>query len=80
MVYMPCSVHKVLIHGCEVINYFELPIGTLNINFLISENNINDIFITGSLSEEALEANHKFSRSNRLSHTKKIAGKIPIRN
>lgn len=31
--YMPSSVHKVLIHGSDVINYFELPIGTLNINF-----------------------------------------------
>lgn len=25
--YMPSSVHKVLMHGCEVIQYFDLPIG-----------------------------------------------------
>jgi hypothetical protein len=28
--YMPSSVHKVLIHGCDVINYFDLPIGLLS--------------------------------------------------
>lgn len=28
--YMPSSVHKVLVHGCEIIDFFELPIGQLS--------------------------------------------------
>lgn len=27
--YMPCSVHKLLVHGCEIIQNFDLPIGQL---------------------------------------------------
>lgn len=27
---MPSSVHKVLVHGCEIIDFFELPIGQLS--------------------------------------------------
>ncbi|XP_050314983.1 uncharacterized protein LOC126749358 [Anthonomus grandis grandis] len=27
--YMPSSVHKVLVHGCDIIDFFELPIGQL---------------------------------------------------
>ncbi|CAH0562943.1 unnamed protein product [Brassicogethes aeneus] len=28
--YMPSSVHKVLVHGCEIIDFFEFPIGQLS--------------------------------------------------
>ncbi|XP_036347272.1 uncharacterized protein LOC118756626 [Rhagoletis pomonella] len=28
--YMPSSVHKILMHGCEVIEYFDLPIGNFS--------------------------------------------------
>ena len=28
--YMPSSVHKVLVHGCDIVDFFEFPIGQLS--------------------------------------------------
>lgn len=50
---MPVTVHKLLMHGSEIIQHMILPIG--------------------QLSEDAQEANHKYFRSYRELHSRKIS-------
>lgn len=72
--YMPSTVHKILVHGCDVIEFFNLPIGIINnLIIIILLYNIINILFLGCLSEEALEANHKNVRKTRLSHTRKTS-------
>lgn len=40
--YMPSTVHKVLVHGCDVIEFFNLPIDTYTFHFTDKKLNKKD--------------------------------------
>ncbi|XP_017484189.1 PREDICTED: uncharacterized protein LOC108372867 [Rhagoletis zephyria] len=55
---MPSSVHKVLVHGCDVIKYFDLPIGSLSEEALeCSHKNIRKYRLNRSRKTGRLQSN-----------------------
>lgn len=79
--YMPASIHKVLVHGADVIRYAILPIGNLIfyllkiIFIIISYIKLCFVIILGQLSEEAQESRNKDYKRIREHHTQKSSRK-----
>jgi hypothetical protein len=76
--YMPSSVHKILIHGGDIIRAALLPIGS-GIVIALIDYNMYDIafiyyFILGQLSEGVVETCNKEFKRIRLHHTRKTSG------